>query len=164
MDGRSVRVDEGKDGSRTVRTAVARAEGEVLLRLSGTRQAQAGRHTLQLVEHEHLAAPTEAPAPAWIFLTHSCAPITYVRDLTLVALRDLAEGEALTFNYNTTEYELAEPFECHCATCPPGHLVRGYKHLSAAERETLAPMVAPFLRAQKASGSGSLVARLGQPT
>jgi len=42
----------------------------------------------------------------------------------VVAKRDINIGEELTFDYETTEFELAEPFECNCH----GRWIRGKIH------------------------------------
>ena len=46
------------------------------------------------------------------FINHSCNPNAYINfsNLTLVALRNIKKGEEITFNYLTTEHELAHPF------------------------------------------------------
>jgi hypothetical protein len=51
----------------------------------------------------------------------------------LVALRELAAGEELTFDYNATEWDLAEPFRCSCGACG-GSIVRGFAHLDDRAR------------------------------
>lgn len=47
--------------------------------------------------------------------------------LDFVALRDLNVGDELLWDYETSEYELSSPFECHCGSAQCGHYVRGYK-------------------------------------
>ncbi len=47
------------------------------------------------------------------YVNHSCTPSCAVIGLELVALRDLAPGDAVTFNYLRSEVgELASPFCC----------------------------------------------------
>ena len=60
---------------------------------------------------------------------------------TLRAHRAILKGEEITFNYNTTEYDMASPFECW----ETGSMVRGYAHLSAAERAAIAKYAAPHV-------------------
>jgi hypothetical protein len=49
-------------------------------------------------------------------LNHSCAPNVLVdtAQLVLRAARNISPGEALTFFYPSTEWEMAEPFPCLC--------------------------------------------------
>ena len=55
------------------------------------------------------------------FLNHSCNPNCYIewQNLNLVALRDIQIGEEISFNYNTSEYDLINmvqncSFKCRC--------------------------------------------------
>ncbi len=70
------------------------------------------------------------------FLNHNCNPSANVVNfmskeftgLKVVAIRDIAKGEEITFNYNNTETELANPFECNCCN----KLIKGRKHVVAS--------------------------------
>src|SRR5579871_2095630 len=50
------------------------------------------------------------------FMNHSCAPSTIldVAAQQVIANRDLAPGDELTFFYPSTEWTMARPFECCC--------------------------------------------------
>ncbi|MGZ3274348.1 MAG: SET domain-containing protein-lysine N-methyltransferase [Caulobacteraceae bacterium] len=51
-------------------------------------------------------------------VTHSCAPncrVSFVHR-ALIAVRDIGPGEAVTFDYRTTENRLAGPFQCRCGS------------------------------------------------
>lgn len=82
----------------------------------------------------------------WRYMDHACEPTTAFRDRQAIALRDIAEGEPVTFNYNTTEYEMASPFDCSCGSPRCVGLVRGARHLTAAQRARLAQPLADYLR------------------
>jgi hypothetical protein len=60
-------------------------------------------------------------------------------------LRRIARGEECTFNYLTTEYEMAKPFVCLCGAVDCFDLIGGYARLSAEERERLFAHVAVHL-------------------
>jgi hypothetical protein len=79
------------------------------------------------------------------FLNHSCEPNAKIRGRELIAIRDIRPWDEITFNYNTTEYEIAFPFQCHCGSCR-GRKIRGFKHLSTAERIQLRPLLAEYLK------------------
>jgi hypothetical protein len=50
-----------------------------------------------------------------VFLNHSCTPNAgVVDDTVLIALRDIAPGEEITFDYSTTMSEQFETMECLC--------------------------------------------------
>ena len=52
------------------------------------------------------------------YLNHSCDPNTYinVKDKSVRAVRDITEGEELSFDYNENEFEMATPFHCKCGS------------------------------------------------
>src|SRR3972149_2928201 len=44
--------------------------------------------------------------------TYCCDPNALVRNLEVVTSREIQPWEEITFNYNTTEYDIADPFTC----------------------------------------------------
>lgn len=82
----------------------------------------------------------------WRYMDHDCDPTTLVRGRAVIARRDIEPGEGITFNYNTTEYDLAEPFRCRCESALCAGTVRGAKHLTPAQRALLDEMLADYLR------------------
>lgn len=57
------------------------------------------------------------------YMNHACDPNVHldVDAARAVALRAIAPGDELTFDYRTTEWRLAEPFGCACgAACCAG--------------------------------------------
>ncbi|MBN1545106.1 MAG: SET domain-containing protein-lysine N-methyltransferase [Syntrophaceae bacterium] len=50
------------------------------------------------------------------YLNHSCNPnvIVDVMKMALIALRDIAKGEIITYFYPSTEWNMARPFHCRC--------------------------------------------------
>lgn len=51
--------------------------------------------------------------------SHSCDPSVRIdcsdpANLLLVAFKDIQPGQDATFFYPSTEYEMAQPFECWC--------------------------------------------------
>ena len=47
----------------------------------------------------------------------------------VVALRDIEAGEAITFFYPSTEWDMAQPFECGCGSTQCIKVVKGAKYL-----------------------------------
>ena len=68
------------------------------------------RHTVEHPCGSHLYHPVLAK------VSHSCDPNCQidVHGRVLVAMKTLAPGDAVSFDYGTTETRLAFPFECHC--------------------------------------------------
>ncbi|HEY3287186.1 MAG TPA: SET domain-containing protein-lysine N-methyltransferase [Gemmatimonadaceae bacterium] len=82
----------------------------------------------------------------WRYMDHACDPATLIRHRAVIARRDIAAGEALTFNYNTTEYDMAEPFRCHCESALCVGLVRGARYLTPGQRALIEDWLADYLR------------------
>lgn len=70
------------------------------------------RYTVQHPSGAHIYHPILAK------VSHSCAPNCSIvlTGRVLVAARFIAIGEAITFDYQTTESEFAHPFRCLCAS------------------------------------------------
>jgi hypothetical protein len=118
--------------------------GETLLALAHVFVEHAQRHTIQLDAHLHQAGTGEIDD----FLNHSCAPNTALdfERLELRALRTIAAGEELSFDYLSSEWDMAAPFSCACGAAGCHRLIRGFRHLNADQQEALAPIASPYLR------------------
>jgi hypothetical protein len=81
----------------------------------------------------------------WRFMNHSCEPNTRIDAREVIATHDIAPWTDITFNYNTTEDDMAEPFDCHCGSRNCLGSIRGARHLSDEELERLRPLLAPHL-------------------
>ena len=128
------------------------APGEILFRIEGTRTARPTRYTLQIDENVHVDLPSDIDVNEvcndyyWRFMNHSCDPNTMIRRLEVVAIRPISAHEQITFNYNTTEMDMAEPFTCHCGHPSCLGTIRGFRHLSVDEQLRLQPLLSPYLQ------------------
>jgi hypothetical protein len=117
--------------------------GEALLRLVGTLLTQPTRYTIQIAEHEHIDAGNNL----WAVINHACAPncVVDVQQRVIRAICPIMAGDELTFNYATTEWEMATPFDCTCqaAHCP-GRIM-GLRHLTMAQLIPIQSLVVPYL-------------------
>lgn len=102
-------------GQRSLQSLRAFAAGEVLtpFRASATYDRPA-QLTLQVSEGEHI---TLSPS-VLTFTNHSCDPNAFfdVEQWQVVALKPIAAGEPITFFYPSTEWTMAEPFDCACGS------------------------------------------------
>ncbi len=140
-----VRVELNDHGQKRIVAARAAKPGDTVFRLEGSIVDTPSKYTLQIGRDEHLAPPEDSTIPPWRFVNHDCAPNVWIRDRQMVALRPIEEGEEITFDYNSTEYDMADPFECWCAQREAAHAIRGFKHLSESEQERLRDILAPYL-------------------
>lgn len=83
----------------------------------------------------------------WRFMNHSCEPNVVIRGRDVFALRAIEPWEQVTFDYNTTELELAEAFDCRCGSRRCLGRVRGFRFLDHSSRERLRPFLARHLLA-----------------
>jgi hypothetical protein len=147
------RVEVDIDGHRCVRAVADVTASEVIFALEGTIGSTPDRHTVQLGPGLHLHPTGNAIDSSgeyrhpWMYTNHSCAPNAKVVDRAMVSIRGIRAGEEITFDYDTTEYDMASPFECHCENPGCRGMIRGYKHLGPRERERLAACVNPSLLA-----------------
>jgi hypothetical protein len=127
-------------------------KGMPIFRLEGRHTAIPTRYSIQVGAGQHLD-PDDMEYPMqrvrsryWMYLNHHCEPSAHVRDLTVTALRDIAPGDGVTFDYNTTESSMASPFDCHCDSAACVGLVRGANHLTPAQRARVESHLADYLR------------------
>lgn len=137
--------------------------GEVILYLEGVLLKEPTRFSVQVGWEQHVdAAPGADPIESvksmpWRFLNHSCAPTAFLRGRLLIAKVDLRAGEEVTFDYHTTEWDMASPFACECGVENCVGIVRGYRHLDPARRRLLRPWLAEHLIRQEAEVKGGRI-------
>jgi SET domain len=138
--------------SRRLVAARAIPRGAHLFDLQGRETEEPTRYSVQIGADLHLDtddARDEADLLDryfWRYLDHSCEPSSVIRDRAVYALRDIAAGEGVTFDYNTTELDMAEPFQCYCGTSACVGTVRGARHLTPAQRQRVAHRLPSYLK------------------
>lgn len=126
--------------------------GETIFTLVGRETRVATRYSIQVGPEMHLDSDDLATDAErvndryWMYLNHSCEPSAWVKGLSIIALKDIASGDGVTFDYNTTEWDMASPFNCGCGTASCVGTVQGYKHLSPAAQARLLGYLAEYLR------------------
>jgi len=127
------------------------AAGTLIFVIAGRESATPTRYSVQVARDLHIECDDLPPGLErvrhryWMYLNHHCEPSAWVRGREVVALRDIAPGEGVTFDYNTTEWDMASPFDCHCGSADCVGTVRGLSHLSEARRAKIAPYIASYL-------------------
>ena len=76
------------------------------------------RTSIQISEGHHVEDEVGA------CINHACEPNCEVRSFLIIALKDIEEGEEITFDYNKSEDVVSSPFECKCC----GKMILGRKH------------------------------------
>lgn len=94
-------------------------------------------------------------------VNHSCAPNAGFRDgqAVLYALRDIAKGEEIVWDYSTSISELGWRLECRCGLPGCRGVVRSWGELDEADRVRLRSIALRYLRDSGNSGQLSNFAR-----
>lgn len=127
------------------------AAGERLFRIDGEKTVRPSRFSVQIAEALHLdlgpGHTTEEILDRyfWRFMNHSCAPNVLLRGQDVIAGRPIGPWTAITYNYNSTEWDMAEPFDCQCGSPDCLGKIRGFKHLTPEQRAGIRPIAAPHL-------------------
>ena len=140
-------IDVGLDGSHCLRANRDIRANELFLRMEGVLTDRPNRYTLQVGTNLHLS-PGNLTLDSegvhlypWIYANHSCRPNGRVVGRDLVALRFIPRGEEITFDYDTTEYDMASAFVCHCEHLECRGAIRGYRYLTPLQRKSLEHLV-----------------------
>lgn len=140
-----------KDGALSVIATEMIGTGAKILEVHGVFVDRPSKYSVQVDECLHVELPgaeglTQNPdLHPWRYLNHSCDPNATLEGLHLVALRPIRRWEEITFDYNTTEFEMSTPFACNCGHCD-GAVIRGFKFLTLDQQRRLYPRLAAHLR------------------
>ncbi|MFA6015305.1 MAG: SET domain-containing protein-lysine N-methyltransferase [Gallionellaceae bacterium] len=128
----SIIEEIGGNGLQVVRPF---ASGEKVIELSGKWVSSPTKYTIQLGPDKHLE-PTDHQ---WAMINHSCAPNLRVdcEASVMIAIRDIAPGETLSFNYLSTEWDMATPFSCACQAKNCYQTISGAKYLKSEQRQLI---------------------------
>jgi hypothetical protein len=127
-------------------------KGTLVFRVEGKETQTPTRFSIQIGKDLHVDqgparnASDNVARYFWRYMNHDCDPSTSIRDRQCVALRDIAPGEAVTFDYNTTEYDMAEPFACRCGSANCAGVVRGARHLTDEQKAKMGSLLPEYLR------------------
>ncbi len=106
-------------------------------------QVDPNDYHLQVGDEEYLGASGAADD----YVNHSCNPNAGFRGLVLVALRDIAVDEEITWDYSTAIDEADfEGFPCACGAAACRGAVRSFRHLPPAVQARLRPWLLPYLK------------------
>lgn len=121
--------------------------GSVIFPMKGIISTRANKYSVQLGQDKHIdfppvRKPNDDLDYAWQYVNHNCEPNGYVNaaEYTFCALRNIRKGEEITFNYLTTESELASPFQCECGSAKCFGFIRGNKFLTVDQVAELLPV------------------------
>ena len=124
-------------------------KGTVILQLDGSRTSSPTQYSVQIGHELHIDIPKQFTQKNevyyWAFLNHSCQPNAFFKNMQLIALTDISENKEITFNYNTTELEMSNPFLCNCKQDHCINNVEGYKFLTPHQKQSIIEHTASYL-------------------
>ena len=85
-------------------------KGKTVLYLDGEVIAHPTRTSIQIGDGKHIEDKVGS------FINHSCHPTCKIDGHKVVALRDIAADEQITFDYSENETAMASPFVCACCS------------------------------------------------
>ena len=138
-------------GEFSVLAAVPIPTGEVVFRIEGIQVAVPSRFSVQVDERWHIDLAHGASEAEvilhhpWRFMNHSCDPSVRIVGREVQAPRAIWPGDEIPFDYDTTEMEMAEPFDCQCGSSGCRGWVGGFVHLDETSQERLRLLLAPYL-------------------
>ncbi|CAO3607544.1 unnamed protein product [Cunninghamella blakesleeana] len=100
---------------------------QIIVDIKGATPGPKRYSSVQISKTDHIELNSDL-----LYLNHSCSPSTYldVKELCLKAVKPIQVGDELTFFYPSTEWDIAQPFECWCGSSKCVKLVKGAKYLS----------------------------------
>jgi hypothetical protein len=130
--------------------------GDLIGKLAGEELDQPTVRSVQVGIDRHLELSDPGPGEvAFRHLNHSCEPNVALdaTERVVRAIAPIGEGEELTFDYLTTEWRMAQPFECRCGAAHCRRWIAGFAEVEDPARAELWDQVAPHLR-ELAVGAG----------
>ena len=87
------------------------------------------KYTVQIAEDKHIILSPEFLQ----YINHSCNPNAFFNTTTmeLIALKAIEPGEEFTFFYPSTEWFMAEPFNCLCGEANCIGVIKGAKEINS---------------------------------
>ena len=87
------------------------------------------------------------PAKPYKFLNHSCNPSAGIKGkITLVALRDMQEGEEVTIDYSTIEGDPRWKMNCSCGEANCRKIIRSVQSLPEEQFKKYLPYVSTYFK------------------
>lgn len=80
----------------------------VIYTLSGTILNQPTKTSIQISKNEHIEDELGQ------YINHNCNPNVKIVDKYVISLKQISDGDSITFNYNDSEDKLSNPFICNC--------------------------------------------------
>ena len=157
MQSKSIAIIEVTKGFLSCKAVEDIPSGSFLTDLWGPVLDSPHSHTVQVDKNKHVVpeGPMNVfnhscqPNAKWVYEHHKAAypGLDASHDVFwyMVAVRDIEKGEDVTFDYTTSEYDMAQSFQCKCGTEMCLGEIKGFKYLSPQQqrerRNDLSPVI-----------------------
>ncbi|KAI9475626.1 MAG: hypothetical protein EXX96DRAFT_574005 [Benjaminiella poitrasii] len=107
-------------------------QGQVIVELQNLTVGPKRYSSVQISADDHVELNSDL-----VYLNHSCNPSTYldVQRRRLIALKDICPSDELSFFYPSTEWDMAQPFDCWCGSFKCIGKVTGARHIPTSTLE-----------------------------
>ena len=85
------------------------------------------------------------PLRPYKFLNHSCNPAAGVRGVTLIAIKDIKEGEEITIDYSTIEGDNRWEMTCNCGQENCRKIIKSVEFLTPEQFKSI-PYIPAYFR------------------
>ena len=82
--------------------------GKIIYVLTGNIIKEPTRTSIQIAENNHIEDSFGR------YINHNCDPNIKVIGINLIAIKEIKNGDSITFNYNDSEDIVSYPFLCSC--------------------------------------------------
>lgn len=137
-------IEQLNEHWRSCIAAVDFAPGDVIGTAPGIFHSRPTRFTIQADTGKHLEF-----AGGLEFVNHSCDPNARLvvsentPEVAFVATKEIKEGEYVTFDYATSEWDMEEKFDCRCGTPKCRGHIGGAKYLQEEQVKESMPLFTP---------------------
>jgi|AP95_1055475.scaffolds.fasta_scaffold131273_1 hypothetical protein len=115
------------ENTKGVITTIDVDKDSVVYEFKGTYILEPTRTSIQVDSNNHVEDELGQ------YVNHNCNPnIKVVKEdemIKLISIKNIKKDTEITFDYNSTEYKLSNPFECNCH----GKLIKGSYYSSSKE-------------------------------
>lgn len=119
-------------GEKSLHAAAFFDAGETVCEFSADKITDTATYlTVQTGEHKHITLNPDFLQ----YINHSCEPNIFfdTAAMKLIALKEIQPGDELMFFYPSTEWSMAQPFECFCGSTGCLHHIQGAAFLKEAD-------------------------------
>lgn len=125
-------MQNSNSGEKSLHASAFFDAGEVISEFTAEKILDTATYlTVQTGEDKHITLQPDFLQ----YINHSCYPNVFfdTTAMQLIALKEIQPGDELMFFYPSTEWNMAQPFDCFCGTPQCLHRIQGAAYLTDDE-------------------------------